>query len=434
MNHTFKLARRMARNPAAVLAVFVGSVGACTPDNLDPSTETGSAVDAVPAEVAAAPLEEASLANAAVGRGTPFGFWRLEYSQLGSEWTSLHRGSSPNNIRRDLETARKKGARVFVQFAGRTKHYRNSNGTFSLEKFKALLSKYKGLNLDSYIADGTLAGHMMIDEPSDKSNWHGRPMSYADVEQAAKASKAIWPKLPTLVRTTPSWLKGARFRWVYLDGAWAQYSARKGDVNRYLDAESRAAKDQGLAMVWGLNVIDGGNGSSRRRGTSSGKYNMSAGELQKYGKTLLGASNTCGFLMWMYEKRYMSNSTVVGALKSLSNLAKSRPARSCGNGGKASSGSSSPSDNAGTPRPSSGSARPTALFGSSCGGRTCKFTDRSTLEKNITRRRWAFGDGSSSSARNPSHTYSRRGTYSVVLTVTARNGKTDNILHRVTAR
>ena len=433
MTHTFKLARRMARLRAAILPLCVGAVGACAPDSLDPSTDTTSAADAASPEVAAEPLDNADFAGALAGRGTPFGFWRLEYSQLGSDWTSLHRGSTPKSIRRDLEIARKNGGRVFIQLAGRKKHYQNKNGSFSLEKFKALLSKYKGLHLDSYIADGTLAGHMLIDEPSDKRKWDGKTMSYADVEAAAKASKAIFPKLPTMVRSVPTWLQGAKFRWVHLDGAWAQYSARKGEVNHYIAAESRAAKAEGLTMVWGLNVINGGNGSSKKRGSSAGSYNMSASELQKYGKALLGTSNTCGFLMWMYDRGYMKNSSVMSAMKSLSKLAKTRSAKACGNGGKASSGGGTPSnDNVGTP--SSGGTRPVALFGSSCRARTCKFTDRSTAASSITRRRWAFGDGKSSSTRSPSHTYSRRGTYAVVLTVIHKNGRTDNITHKIRAR
>jgi hypothetical protein len=293
---------------------------------LDPSTDTGS-VDAAPAD-AADPIDGASLATASANkRGTPFGFWRLDYNDLGSDWNSLHRGTSPKSILRDLAIARKKGARVFVQFAGRTKHYQNGNGSFSIEKFKKLLNAYKGVKLDSYIADGTLAGHMMIDEPSDKSNWHGRPMTHKQVEEAARASKAIWPKLPTLVRTVPTWLAGSR--WTYLDGAWAQYSARKGNVDKYRDTESRAAKKAGLQLVWGLNVIDGGNGSSKKRGSIRGKYNMSASELQKYGRSLLSASHTCGFLMWMYDPKYVKSSAVYKSLKSLSNYAKSRPAVSC---------------------------------------------------------------------------------------------------------
>lgn len=340
MPQMFKLASSIAGLRVVTLALFALSAGACASDTLEPSTavEThgveGLGLDSLTADslaVEALDINSPSFLSAAATarQGTPFGFWRLEYSQLSTTWTSLHRGATPNSIRRDLEIARKNGARVFLQLAGRKKNYQNGNGSFSLTKFKALLAKYKGLNLDSYIADGTLAGHMLIDEPSDKSNWNGKPMSYADVEAAAKASKALWPRMPTLVRAVPTWLQGAKFRWTHLDGAWGQYSARKGEVNRYVAAETRAAKAEGLKMVWGLNVLDGGNGSSRKRGTGAGKYNMSASELQKYGKALLGASNTCGFLMWMYSSSYVKNSSVMTAMKSLSKLAKSRPVQAC---------------------------------------------------------------------------------------------------------
>ena len=341
MPQMFKLASSIAGLRVVALALFALSAGACASDTLEPSTTMGSdaveglASDSLPADslvVQTLGIDNPAFALSAVAlarQGTPFGFWRLEYSQLSVNWTSLHRGASPAGIRRDLEIARKVGGRVFLQLAGRKQNYQNSNGSFSLTKFKALLAQYKGLNLDSYIADGTLAGHMLIDEPSDKSNWNGKPMPYSDVEAAAKASKAIWPKMPALVRAVPTWLQGANFRWVYLDGAWGQYSARKGDVTRYVAAETRAAGAEGLKMVWGLNVLDGGDGSSGRRGTVSGRYNMSATELQKYGKVLLGASNTCGFLMWMYSSTYMSRSTVMDAMKSLSRLAKTRPIQAC---------------------------------------------------------------------------------------------------------
>ncbi len=342
MPQIFKLASSIAGLRVVTLALLALSAGACASDILEPTTGDALGAD-TPEALASDSLSADSLALDSLGittlslespafaaanrRGTPFGFWRLDYSKLGSDWTSLQGGASPATIRSRLELARKRGARVFAQFAGSTKHYQNKNGSFSIQKFKAQLARFKGVNLDSYIADGTMAGHMMIDEPSDKSNWHGHAMTHRDVEEAAKASKAIWPKLPALVRTVPSWL--AKSRWTYLDGAWAQYSARKGNVTSYRDAESRAASRAGLKVVWGLNVLDGGDGSSRKRGTAKGKYTMSAGELQKYGKALLGASNTCGFLMWMYHTPYVKDKSVLSSLKSLSSYAKSRPSQSC---------------------------------------------------------------------------------------------------------
>jgi PKD repeat protein len=51
---------------------------------------------------------------------------------------------------------------------------------------------------------------------------------------------------------------------------------------------------------------------------------------------------------------------------------------------------------------------------------TVSFTDMST--GSLTQWLWNFGDGSTSTAQNPTHTYSQLGTYTVMLTVTNQNG------------
>ena len=326
MTHGFKLARRIARLRAAAAAVFVFAA-ACESDTL---SETESVVDnAVTDGSDVTAVEDAAFSVSSRRNGTPFGLWRLEYAQLGEQWTSLKKTGSPTRILQDLAIARSQGARVFVQLAGGPSNYKTSGGKFDLEKFKQLLNRYKGVNLDSYITDGTLAGHMMIDEPNDPSNWGGQPISYATLEAAAKHSKSLWPKLPTLLRSKPTWLAKAPFRWQYLDGGWGQYAARFGDVNRYRDTEALAAQNAGLKVVFGVNVLDGGNGSSGTPGTKSGSYNMSAAELLKYGKSLLAASGSCGFLMWRYDSKYLSKSSVSSAVKELRALAGSRSTTTC---------------------------------------------------------------------------------------------------------
>ncbi|MER5867094.1 collagenase [Kitasatospora sp. NPDC002040] len=68
---------------------------------------------------------------------------------------------------------------------------------------------------------------------------------------------------------------------------------------------------------------------------------------------------------------------------------------------------------------------PTALFGQSVNGGTVTVSDKSvqTGPGQITAWNWTFGDGTSSSERNPSHTYAAAGTYTVALTVTDSNGR-----------
>jgi PKD repeat protein len=80
-----------------------------------------------------------------------------------------------------------------------------------------------------------------------------------------------------------------------------------------------------------------------------------------------------------------------------------------------------------------GNIPPTASFTSSCSALTCTFTDASTdADGTIASRSWDFGDGQSSTATNPSHTYSSAGSYTVSLTVTDNGSATGSTTQSVT--
>ncbi|WP_440056621.1 trypsin-like serine protease (plasmid) [Pseudoalteromonas sp. T1lg65] len=69
--------------------------------------------------------------------------------------------------------------------------------------------------------------------------------------------------------------------------------------------------------------------------------------------------------------------------------------------------------------------KPVADFTYSISGQSVQFTDKSTDDKGVDSRSWNFGDGSTSTQANPSHTYQTDGTYTVTLTVTDTKGQTD---------
>jgi PKD repeat protein len=77
---------------------------------------------------------------------------------------------------------------------------------------------------------------------------------------------------------------------------------------------------------------------------------------------------------------------------------------------------------------------PTANFTYSASGLTVSFTDTSTDSGGtIGSHAWTFGDGGTSSAANPTHTYAAGGTYSVTETVTdSGNGSTSSKTSAVT--
>jgi PKD repeat protein len=78
-------------------------------------------------------------------------------------------------------------------------------------------------------------------------------------------------------------------------------------------------------------------------------------------------------------------------------------------------------------------APPTASFTSSCTDLTCTFTDASTdTDGTIASWSWTFGDGTTSSAQNPSHTFGSSNTYPVTLTVTDNGGATGTTTNNVT--
>ena len=77
---------------------------------------------------------------------------------------------------------------------------------------------------------------------------------------------------------------------------------------------------------------------------------------------------------------------------------------------------------------------PTAVLASSCSGVSCTFdgTGSSDHDGTVKSYAWNFGDGSTSTASAPSHTYAAIGNYTVTLTVTDNGGATNTATKALT--
>jgi hypothetical protein len=251
----------------------------------------------------------------------------MPLASFGGVFSGGHQNGQPDSLLVNLEAARRASARVMISFTGNEQWNRDENG-FSLTIWKQRVDRFRGLDITSYIADGTLIGHLLLDEPSDPHNWNGHTVPHSEIEAMAKYSKDIWPTLTTIIRAWPDYLKGHSYP--SLDATWIQYHDRFGDIEGFIDTRVRDAQALGLAVVAGVNVINGGGPNSGMPSYGAGKKAVNASQLRSWGERLL-EEDICLFLMWEYRQDYFSRPDIQAASEDLSELARSRPKRACHN-------------------------------------------------------------------------------------------------------
>jgi hypothetical protein len=326
---------------------LMGFLAACAGgDGVGPSIESPAAAAPAPTDsIASLPVDSTLIPSsdtlgaagialaASAAPGIVFAPTDVDNALLGPVYTGTLRVPGPTSLLAELSMARSRNARFILKLVGGSDNWvKNSDGSFSFTKWKAMVDRFKAINISSYIADGTILGHYLIDEPNRAAKWGGKIIPHATLEAMAKYSKQLWPGIPTMVRVVPSWLATAPITYTYLDAAWTQYTAVKGDAAKWLASEVASAKSKGLGLVVSMNVIDGGNGSSGIRGWTSGRYSMSATEVRSYGTALLNNSYACAFFMWTYQyggKTYFARADIKSAVTELSNKAKAHARTSC---------------------------------------------------------------------------------------------------------
>lgn len=265
------------------------------------------------------------------------GGWEL----VDDMFTSAHLNPSrPDEVLSWLGQARADGKSVILLLAGPASQYKNDDGTFSLEKWKSKIDLYAHLDLDEWIADGTIFVHYLISEPMSRSRWGGQVITAEVIDEMAAYSKRYWPELPTVAREQPTdLLRHAGgyevaipgWTWSYLDASWARYRISKGPIADFIEDEVQAARGQGLGLLFGMNVLQGGDGSSGVVGYNN-DWVMSADELLEYGEKLIMEPYGCAMLMWHLnfdDIVYFEVPEIEAAMTRLAEVARDREPRSC---------------------------------------------------------------------------------------------------------
>ena len=234
--------------------------------------------------------------------GIPFGpsrmDIRIDYPFNASLYYRVHDGDEEE----ELSTLKASGYRGSLYIAGSRSRYKNSDGSFNPDMWKAEVDKYDVAIIQRYIDDGTLVAHYALDEPHYGGAWDGNDVPPALVDEIACYSKTKWPNLPVLIRTHPGWAvreEGAAHNFQCVDIWVAQYSSRKGPVDEYVAQNIADANALGAQLYGALNPIGGGDGSSGVVSPyNDEKWMMSADELRDYGAAWMNSGGIVGFSIW----------------------------------------------------------------------------------------------------------------------------------------
>jgi hypothetical protein len=254
-----------------------------------------------------------------------FGFWGLNGKidpeglqdvkrRLGAE--VFHTASrSPGYVLNGLlPLVRAADMKVSLRLTGGHPHHTGPGGDFDVAAWMAELQRWAphAEALAPYIADGTLVTHMLLD---DIHNYPGRSPTAAELDAMAAASKALLPGLATFVRERatemPVYPDGRPYQ--HVDAIVHQYRVRFGEVQAWSDAQSALAAQLGLRVICGLNIANGGDGSSGQPGWREGRHAMSADEVRRYGSVLADDPRCSMFLAWEYDAEERWSDGSIGA-------------------------------------------------------------------------------------------------------------------------
>ena len=326
--------RMLATARAALLLVVVLLATSC--EETDPPTSPE----------AAAPADTPAPDPAVSYSGIPFGPYNLWANPTELEWgpdpftASLDNSSFPNSLARRIEAARQKRVRlVLAMTAGPSEVI--TNGKFDLGKWKARMNT---LNTSAIrkavadgVADGTIVGNKMMDEP-ESPQWGGVPTK-SMIDQMATYAKGIFPTLPMGIgHGAPGfkWRSGERYKvldWVGVQYVW---NYNQGKVDAWRNEVLDFARANGVTPMFGLNILNGGVRDKQGgwdcpgtggKGTKTSYCRMTADQVRTYGRAI-GPSG-CALLMWRYDDAFMSKSTNKSAFKDVASLLSSKPKRAC---------------------------------------------------------------------------------------------------------
>ncbi|MFZ6033747.1 MAG: T9SS type A sorting domain-containing protein [Melioribacter sp.] len=214
----------------------------------------------------------------------------VKYEYLNFVFRSV---TDTSSLRKILEDGRKNGYKICLNLTGARHNFQNEYGYFSIDKFAEQLNKYSDFDFEEY--KEVIFCHLMFDEPHDPNNWNGKTVEGALIDSAAALSKRLVGFAATAVGAPADYL--SKFgKYKNLDYAKPQYSSKFGNIDDFINVNSKAAIESGLRNIYSINVLSGGINQNQ----------MSKDEIVSYSLALLKDSTCDGLLYWKWDENYFS--------------------------------------------------------------------------------------------------------------------------------
>ncbi|MGH6870805.1 MAG: hypothetical protein ACREHE_04785 [Rhizomicrobium sp.] len=146
-----------------------------------------------------------------VNYSPPFGYWRMPVSQIGAASPNIDglafdpATSTPADVFAALDKARAAHVHLFIQLVQFAELKENPPGNFQLSvwqsRYNAWCPNNQCINLQPYVADGTLVG-LHIFEYSKPPGYQRLTPDLSQIAQVSAYVKSLWPYAPTIIDTS----------------------------------------------------------------------------------------------------------------------------------------------------------------------------------------------------------------------------------------
>ena len=216
---------------------------------------------------------------------------------------------------------------------------------FDMAKWKARMQTYNTSAIKtavaSAVADGTIIGNFVMDEPNvtgagDGNTWGpAGTMTKIRVDSLCGYVKGLFPALPVGVAHGHDTFEPAN-SYLVCEFLLDQYAWRKGDVTTFRDNGLALARRDGMSILFSVNLLNGGvtdrDGiwdctGTGGMGTYAPNCRMTAQQVRDWG-ILLGSAG-CALSMWRYDDAFVLNADNQQAFNDVRSRLATLPGKSC---------------------------------------------------------------------------------------------------------